>query len=125
MGCPTCCKQLCPQDFHPSSSDPQNFQVVDQENTLALAQALQAFAEASGAKPEVLCGAVRELQQCMAPSMAINGDEIMEASLLGPIEEEQRPPTPEEETTLLGRELGPQQTQALFTNRGRMPVSQD
>ena len=60
--------------------------------------------EASRAKPGVLCRAVRELQQCIAPLMTINGDNVLEASLLRPVEEESEPsPTPEEETALLTR----------------------
>ena len=93
---------LCPQDFCPPSSDPQNFWAIFQENTLALARVLQVCTDASGAKPGVLCRAVRELQQYMALLMTINGDNVMEASLLGPVEEEPRPPTPKEEATLLG-----------------------
>ena len=73
------------------------------KKTLALARALQVCAEASGAKPGVLCRAVRELQQCMALLMAIDGDDVMEASLLGLVEEELGPsPTLEEEAVLLG-----------------------
>ena len=38
----------------------------------------------------------------MAPLMTINGDDVMEASLLGPVEEQSGPsPTPEEEAILL------------------------
>ena len=51
----------------------------------------------------ILCGATRELQQCMAPLMTPSGDDVMEVSLLRPDEEESGPsPTPEEEATLLG-----------------------
>ena len=35
--------------------------------------------------------------------MTINGDDVMEACLLRPVEEEARPPTVEEEATLLGK----------------------
>ena len=38
----------------------------------------------------------------MAPSMTIERDNIMEASLLGPMDEEPRTPTLEEEATLVG-----------------------
>ena len=48
--------------------------------------------EKSGAELGVLDGAVRELQQCMAPLVTITGDDVMEASLLGPVEEKSRPP---------------------------------
>ena len=43
----------------------------------------------------------------MTPLMTINGDDVMEASLLRHVEEESGPfPTLEEETTLLGEEDG-------------------
>ena len=43
----------------------------------------------------------------MSPLMTINGDDVMEASLLRPVKEESGPsPTPEEETTLLGKGNG-------------------
>ena len=95
--------RLCPQDFLPPASDPWNFQAICQEKTLGLARVLQVCAEASGSKPGVLCGAVRELQQCMAPLMTIDRDDVMGSSLLRFVEEESGPsPTPEEEITLLG-----------------------
>ena len=52
---------------------------------MALARVLQACAEESGFLTGVLCDAVWELQRCMAPLLALNGDEIVEASLLSPI----------------------------------------
>ena len=40
----------------------------------------------------------------MAPLMTINGDDVIKASLLSPVEEKLGPsPTPEEDTTLLGK----------------------
>ena len=40
----------------------------------------------------------------MAPLMALNGDDVMEASQLMPVKEESgSSPTPEEESTLLGK----------------------
>ena len=98
---------LCPQDFLPPASDLWNFQIIWQENTLALARVLQACAETSWAKLGILSGAIRELQQYMALLMTINRDDVMEASLLRPIEEEAGPSsTPEEKTTLLGEGNG-------------------
>ena len=62
----------------------------------------------SGAKPGVLCGAVRELQQCMTLLMTTNGNNVMEVSLLRPVEEESGAyPTLEEVTALLARGDGP------------------
>ena len=52
---------------------------------------------------EVLCDAAWDLQRCMVPLMHLEGDEIMEALLLGPADD--RPgmsPTLEEEAVLLG-----------------------
>ena len=99
---------LCPEHFFPPASDAQDFQVIRQEKMLALAWALQACTEASGSKTGILCEAARELQRCMSPLMTLNGDDVVEASLLRPIEEESGPfPTPEEGTTLLGEEDGP------------------
>ena len=70
---------------------------------MALARVLQAHAEESWFPTGVLCGAVWKLQWCMAPLLVLNSDEIVEASLLQPIEGECRTsPTPEEEATLLG-----------------------
>ena len=44
----------------------------------------------------------------MVPLMTLNGDDVVEAFLLRPTEEELRPsPTPEEETALLGKGDGP------------------
>ena len=107
---------LHPQDFLAPASDPQNFQIIWQEKTLVVARALQACAEASRAKWGVLCRAIRELQQCMAPLMTINGDDVMEASLLRPVEEESGPvPTLQEEAApSWAREMGPQEPQALL-----------
>ena len=50
-----------------------------------------------------LCESVWVLQKCMAPLLALIGDEIVEASLLRPIGEEHRTsPTPEEKAALMG-----------------------
>ena len=63
---PPVLRELCPLDFLPpiTASD---FQVMRQAKMLALAQALQACTEASGAKTGILCEAARELQQCLGP----------------------------------------------------------
>ena len=56
-----------------------------QEETLALAQGLQCCTERSGTPSSgVLCKAVQDLQRCIAPLMWLDGDDIIEASLLGP-----------------------------------------
>ena len=69
---------------------------------------LQECAEASGAKTGILCEAARELQQCMTPLMSLNGEGVVEASLLRPTGEELGPsPTLEEENILLGEGDGP------------------
>ena len=60
--------------------------------------------------PGVLCDVACDLQRCMAPLMCLEGDEIVEASLLGPTDDESRMcPTPEEEALLLGDEPEPQE----------------
>ena len=52
--------------------------------------------------------AARELQQCMAPLMTLDGDDIVEASLLRLNGEEPgSSPTPEEEAVLLDEEDEP------------------
>ena len=64
---------------------------------------LQAHTKESSCPTVVLGEASRELQWCMAPLLALNGDEIVEASLLQSVEGECRTfPMPEEEATLLG-----------------------
>ena len=87
------------------ASSTKDFQTVRQEKTLALAQVLQACTERSGAPTGVLCDSVTELQRCIAPLMCLNGDEIVEASLLEPAGKEVgMAPTSEEEAILLGKE---------------------
>ena len=55
-----------------------------------------------------LCIVAQELQKCMAPLMNLNGDDIVEASLLELIGNELRTsPTLEEDAALLGEELKP------------------
>ena len=69
---------------------------------MALAKMLQACTEKSEFPTEVLSGAAHELQQCMAPLLVLNGDEIVEVSLLRLIEGECRTSPMPEEATLLG-----------------------
>ena len=54
----------------------------------------------------ILCELARELQRCIAPLMTLSGDDIMEASLLKPMADDQgTPPILEEEAALLGKEI--------------------
>ena len=54
----------------------------------------------------------------MAPLTTNIGDDVMETSLLRPVEEESRPsPTLEEEIALLGKGDGPPGDQALLPNK--------
>ena len=69
----------------PASS---NCRVMREQRTLALARVLQSHAKESGCPTGVLCDAARELQWCMAPLLALSGDEIVGASLLQPVEGE-------------------------------------
>ena len=93
----------------------RNFWTVRQEKTLALARALQCCAERLELPTGVLCNAAPELQRCMAPLMCLNGDEIVEASLLEPMGNEPRNSlTLEEEAALLGRNRGHWRLQKLL-----------
>ena len=88
------------EQYTPSPAS-SNFRVMREQRTLALARVLQAHTKESGCPAGVLCDTARELQQGMAPLLALN-DEIVEASLLQPMEGEHRTsPMPEEEATLL------------------------
>ena len=105
---------LHPQDFLPPASDPQSFQVIRQEKTLALVRALQACAEVSGAKTGILCRAIQELQQCMAHLKTLNGDDVMKASLFRPAKEESgHPPLWKRKLPSWVKEMGPHECQAL------------
>ena len=84
------------------------FWVMRQAKTLALVWALQPCTWASGTETVFLHDAARELQQSMAPLMTFKGDDIVEATLLRPTEEESRTsPTPEQEANLPGEEEEP------------------
>ena len=62
--------------------------------------------------PTVLCDAAQDLERCMVPMMCLDGDEIVEASLLGPADGVPKTsPTPEEEAVHLGDELEPQEAE--------------
>ena len=90
------------EDYMPSPTS-FNFWIMRQQKTMALARVLQACAEKSGVPTGVLCDVVWELQWDMAPLLVLNGNKIVEASLLRPIWGECRTPhTPEEEAALLG-----------------------
>ena len=71
-------------DFLPYTdfSSAGDFWVTRQEETLALARALQCCAVRLGAPPGVLCDMAQDLQRCMLPLMHLTGDDIGEASLL-------------------------------------------
>ena len=60
----------------------------------------------------------------MAPLMTIDRDDVMEASQLGPVEEEPRTSTPEEEVTLLGRGARTTGDPSPAPQQGRMPGAQ-
>ena len=108
MGCPALDWGLHPKDFIPvtDASSSKNFWVMRQEKALALAWVIQACAKESGAPTGVLCDAVQEPQGCMVPVMALNKDDIVEASLLKSTEEEHGiSPIPEEKAILLAEEI--------------------
>ena len=84
----------------------RDFQTMRQKKTLALAQVLQCCTERLGVPTRVLCDTARELQKCVAPLMILNGDDIVESSLLEPMgDEPATSPTLEDEAILLGEEL--------------------
>ena len=79
-----------------------NFRMMREQRTLALAWALQAHIKESSCPTGVHCEGARELQQCMALLLALNGDVMVEVSLLQSVEGEHRTsPMSEEEATLL------------------------
>ena len=108
--------------FSPAS-DPQNLGVIRQEKTLALAKALQACVDASGAKTGILRRAVKELQQCMALLMTHNGNDAVEAFLLRPVEEELDPPLPKRRLPSLAKNMGSWECQALLPDKQKSPGS--
>ena len=90
------------EQYMPSPAS-SNFRIMREQRTLALARALQTYSEESSCPTGVLGEAVRELKQYMTPLLALNGNEIGEASFLQSMEEECRTsPMPEEKATLLG-----------------------
>ena len=89
------------KDYMPSPTY-SNFWIMRQQKTLVLARAWQTHAEESGFPTGVLCDVVWELHWCMTPLLVFSGDEIVEASLLRPIEGECRTSPMPEEATLLG-----------------------
>ena len=105
LGTSTCNCQTLPQKLHafPTSS---NLWIMREQKTLALARMLQTHTEESGCPSRVLCEEAWELQQCMAPLLVLNGNKIVEVSLLKSIEGEcGTSPMPEEEATLLGNTI--------------------
>ena len=106
---------LCHRDFlpHVNFTGTRDFWVNRQE-TLALAKALQHCAERLGMPPKVLCDVAQDLQRCMAPLICLEGDEIVQALLLGPTDDGPRmSPILEEEAVLLGGEPEPQEATVL------------
>ena len=85
------------KNYMPSPTS-SNFWIMRQQKAMALARPLKAHAEESW----FLIGS-SVMQQWMAPPIVLNGDEIVEATLLTPVEGECRTsPMPEEKATLLG-----------------------
>ena len=102
VGPPLAIPRLQLEDYIPSPGS-SDFQIMRQQKTMALARALQVCAKESGFPTGALSDVTSELQQCMVPLLVLNGDKIVEASLLRPVDGECRTsPTPEEEATLLG-----------------------
>ena len=94
------------------SPNMRDFWITRQEETLALAWALQCYTERSGMLPSVLCDAAWDLQRCMVPLMHLEEDEIVEVSLLRPVSKGPgTSPNLEEEAVLLGTEPTSQRSQ--------------
>ena len=76
---------LSQRDFLPYSDfhGMRDFRETWQEDTLALARALQHCAERLGMPSGMLCDVAWDLQRCMVPLMCLEGDAILEALLLG------------------------------------------
>ena len=64
------------RDYMPSPTS-TDLSVRRQQETMDLARALQACTEESKSPTGVLCDGAWELQRCMAPLLALNGDEIV------------------------------------------------
>ena len=86
---PPCLTELHPLYFlsHDDSPGMRDFQTVRQVKTLALAWTLQQYAKRLGTPTGVLCNTAWELQRCMALLICLNKDEIVEASLLKPMDD--------------------------------------
>ena len=106
------------QDFMPHHDicGTGDLRETQNEETLALARALQHYMERLGAHTRVLCSMVRDLQRCMEPIMCLKGEDILEASLLRATDNEPgASPILVEETTLLGKDPTPQEAQEAIT----------
>ena len=101
---------LARQDFlpHHDFCGTRDLRETWKEETLVLAGALQCCVGRLWAPPRVLCSMVRDLQRCRKPLMHLEGDDILEASLL---EAANNKPgallTLAEEAALLGKESTP------------------
>ena len=81
---PPSCHGLCTHDFlpHADASGQRDIWIVKKEKTLALSQVLQCCVERLEVPTGVLCNAIWELQKCITTLMSLNGDDIVEVSLL-------------------------------------------
>ena len=77
--------------------------MVRHDETVALAWALQHYAVLLGAPPGIVCSTVHDPCRCLIPLM--KSDDLLSASILKVVEEEQATSqNPAEETSLLGEE---------------------
>ena len=95
---------LCHIDFLPPGDLKGSWDLwkTRKENTLALAKALQSFSEWSSGPYSMVCGAVKDLQGCMANLMWLMEEDVLDIPLLEPVDDLLLATlTPEEEATLL------------------------
>ena len=82
--------------------------------TLALATALQSYAQWSGGPNHIMCGAARDLQECMTNLMQHREEDILDAMLLEPVDDQQLTSQTQKEETMLLSE--PQEAEAAATH---------
>ena len=108
------------RDFLPHSDfcGMRDLRETQQEETLALALALQHCVERS----RMLCNVAWGLQRCMAPLIHLKEDDILDALLLRAADDEPgMSPTPVEEAALLGNAPTPQRAQAITAHPSDHP----
>ena len=65
-----------------------DIQETRKEKTLALAKALQTCAQWFSGPYHIMCGAARDLQECMTNLMWLTGEDILDNTLLEPVDDQ-------------------------------------